>query len=412
MRFNVIGYLTSGTGLGRMACDLMQALIDAGHDVAGLDIDAGERRRHREIEMAGYFRTKEQLYPDGVDVLVFPVNTLGCAARDYHAGTRQIAVPLWELPDMAQQWAEDLKQFDGVVACSDFIQQILLDHGVAGWRADHPHPIGRPTADQRAALGLPEDKVLFVFTFDPSSDVARKNPAAICAAFERAEMPAAHLVVKINTSDHRCQALDDWLAGLGKHVTIINQHQSHTDVLNLIASCDVYVSLHRAEGLGLGMLEAMLLGKPVIATGWSGNLSFMDSESACLVDYRMVPVETTTAPYTAQQIGKVSTWAEPDIEHAAWWMRCLTTNAIERAAIGEVGRQKALQHQARARKMDWVGKIPPHGKAKQWMRRLCTPRAAARLMVDGNVLRLRSGVPVALNEREEQEAQRLGLLAC
>jgi len=97
--------------------------------------------------------------------------------------------------------------------------------------------------------------------------------------------------------------------------------------------CDAYVSLHRAEGFGLGLAECMADGKPVIATGWSGNMEFMDEECAALVGFRLV--ELTDADYPG---GKTQRWAEPDIAQAAQWMRTFADDRALAAALGERGR--------------------------------------------------------------------------
>ena len=92
------------------------------------------------------------------------------------------------------------------------------------------------------------------------------------------------------------------------------------------------LSLHRAEGFGLVLAEAMLLGKPVIATGWSGNMGFMDAASAATVGYRLVPVED------ARQVYRDSYWAEPDVADAAAHLRRLADDAETRAAMGARGK--------------------------------------------------------------------------
>jgi glycosyltransferase involved in cell wall biosynthesis len=97
----------------------------------------------------------------------------------------------------------------------------------------------------------------------------------------------------------------------------------------LFASADCYVSLHRAEGVGLGMAEAMFLGKPVIGTNYSGNLDFMNAENSLLVDYCMTELSEGVATYE-----RGSRWAEPSIEHAAELMRFVYEHQDEAKAIG------------------------------------------------------------------------------
>ena len=105
-------------------------------------------------------------------------------------------------------------------------------------------------------------------------------------------------------------------------------------MLRLYKSCDVYVSLHRAEGLGLGMAEAMSLGLPVIATAWSGNMTFMDHVNSCPVRYRLAPV-LDTAVYRTTQLEDTTMWAEPEVEDAAHWMKRLFDDPALRLELGD-----------------------------------------------------------------------------
>jgi len=117
-------------------------------------------------------------------------------------------------------------------------------------------------------------------------------------------------------------------------------------VLALSASCDVYVSLHRSEGLGLNLLEAMSLGKPVITTAWSGTMDFTGEEDSCLVGYDLVPVVASHPAYRPDAIGPGQMWAEPRLDEAAHWMRRLADDAELRARIG--GRALAAMEARRA----------------------------------------------------------------
>ena len=132
---------------------------------------------------------------------------------------------------------------------------------------------------------------------------------------------------------------------------------SYTDVLDLYASCDVFVSLHRAEGLGLGPMEAMAMGKAVIATGWSGNMTYMNHSNACPVGYRLIPVEGSIVDYSSQAFRKEAMWADPDVQQAAAWMRRLMDDPALRAAIGERARDDLARHHARAREGAFIDEL-------------------------------------------------------
>ncbi len=131
------------------------------------------------------------------------------------------------------------------------------------------------------------------------------------------------------------------------NIKIIDEKLSHTDIMSLLASIDVYVSLHRSEGLGLGLMESMHLGKPVIATRWSGNLDFMVDDNSCLVGYRLIPIDQAS-PYHRLCEGVSQQWADPDIEEAVRWMRKLAADRELRRQIGARAQKHIADHIAKA----------------------------------------------------------------
>jgi len=117
-------------------------------------------------------------------------------------------------------------------------------------------------------------------------------------------------------------------------VHLIAETLDRKDVYALESVCDSFVSLHRSEGFGLGLAEAMYLGKPVIGTNWSANTDFMTQENSCPVHYTLAQIEKDQGPYRAGQI-----WADPDIEHAAWYMKLLVKDDEYRDRLGAAGQQ-------------------------------------------------------------------------
>jgi glycosyltransferase involved in cell wall biosynthesis len=206
----------------------------------------------------------------------------------------------------------------------------------------------------RRDLDLPERACIFFFHFDACSTFARKNPWALLRAFRKAFTPRemsgpARLVLKTSNLTRCPPAAGERLAREMREVNgiLIDAELPADDMASLIACSDVYVSLHRSEGFGLGLAEAMLSGLPTIATAYSGNLDFMTQANSCLVGYKLRPVtsaEVSFNPgmetvYEADQL-----WAEADVGQAARWMRLLYENPSLRKRVGEAGSETIRNH--------------------------------------------------------------------
>ena len=174
--------------------------------------------------------------------------------------------------------------------------------------------------------------IVFLFNFDFLSTTHRKNPGAVIDAFRSAFRgdDEAVLVMKSINWEHDPagrELLERQSQGL--NVVFLDAHQPGAEVNALFASADCYASLHRSEGLGLGMVQAMYLGKPVIATGYSGNLEFMNSENSLLVNYEMTELDEDSGPYE-----RGTRWAAPNVDHAATLMRWVYEHQEESKALG------------------------------------------------------------------------------
>ena len=176
-----------------------------------------------------------------------------------------------------------------------------------------------------------------MFVFDVHSHLPRKNPLAVIEAFRRAFRPSepVRLILKCVNAESDPMGFATLLdRAAGAAIDIHSGYVSADDVSSLMSSCDAYVSLHRSEGIGLTIAEAMGLGKPVIATGWSGNTDFMDVSNAFPVGYRLVELEENVGPYHAGEV-----WAEPSIEQAAELMRFVVDHPDEASARGRAARE-------------------------------------------------------------------------
>ncbi len=146
----------------------------------------------------------------------------------------------------------------------------------------------------------------------------------------------------------------------GLNVVFVDEFLTRAQVYELQACCDVLLSLHRAEGFGLAPAEMMFMGKPVIATGWSGNMDFMTRENSALVDYKLVAVQDRQGVYTMSD----QRWAEPDIEQAAVWLRKLAADPELRRRLGMRAAKDATEFFGIERFRLSVAKILPNYNAR------------------------------------------------
>jgi glycosyltransferase involved in cell wall biosynthesis len=258
-------------------------------------------------------------------------------------GRRIVGYWLWELPNVPPEWRGGARFVHEVWVPSQFVAaaiEPLLPNRV------HivPFPLAiaapEPLDLGRAAFGLPADAVIVLVSMNLASSLARKNPLGAIVAF-RAAFGVRHdrlLVLKIANPDHHPAdfALIAAAVGNAPNIRIDTQLYPPGVTHALTAAADIVLSLHRSEGFGLVPAEAMLLGKPVIATGWSGNMAFMDAQSAALVDFRLVEAKDPRRIYYG------SDWAEPNLESAVFQLRRLADNATERAVLGLRAKRYAL----------------------------------------------------------------------
>ena len=183
------------------------------------------------------------------------------------------------------------------------------------------------TPNMRSKLDLPPDALMVLNVVHLGSAFARKNPLAAIAAFRRAFGDAKDrvLVIKLiagGATRWAERALHEAIAG-ANNIRLVEGMLPEADMMGLTSAADIVISLHRSEGFGLVPAQAMALGKPVIATGWSGNLEFMTKRNSALVDYSLVPVHDPEGTFG----GDGQMWAEADVDDATQWLRRLASDA-------------------------------------------------------------------------------------
>lgn len=249
-----------------------------------------------------------------------------------------IVYPAWELACYPQPWAAQLDRFDEIWAPSKFIAESLCD---VVHKPVHEMSLASEvmltSLLNRRFFGVPHSAYTFLFFFDFRSYRSRKNPEAVIAAFRRLRdmRPNADvcLVIKVSGSSHAPEEVEQLkrdMAEFRERAVILDRVMSDNQIKNLIRSCDCFISLHRSEGFGRGLAEAMYLEKPVIATAYSGNMDFMNSSTAMLVDYGLIPVGEGEYPYYENQV-----WADANTEQAADHMAFLVDNRTEGTRLGK-----------------------------------------------------------------------------
>jgi glycosyltransferase involved in cell wall biosynthesis len=269
---------------------------------------------------------------------------LARAPKQLLRGRRVAASMAWELPAAPAEWRFAARYVHEIWACSAFTAA-ALEPVLPGRVRVVPYPLAMLAAPApalaRTDFGLPADAVVTLVIFSLGSSFTRKNPLAAIAAFRAAfgDRPDQLLVLKFSgEAAFPAEAAAIRAAAGAANIRVFSGSWDAARIAGLLASADIVLSLHRAEGLGLVPAQAMLRGIPVVATGWSGNMQFMDATSAACVAYRLIPVEDPSGVY-----GKIpgAVWAEPEVADAAAQLRRLGDDPAWRLALGQAGRAHA-----------------------------------------------------------------------
>jgi glycosyltransferase involved in cell wall biosynthesis len=347
---NAIGDFAGGTGLVEATRRLVQTAVSAGIEVEVMDFDLpvpkSPTRKLREVDELPRGRSHDiELWCVNVNEFRHVDDSMLRPPADPRRYV--IGVWAWEAPTLPGWARTEVDRVDEIWVPSGFVRDAFrtaTDKPVVVWRHVVDAPL--PPLFQRSDYGLPEDAVLFFFNFDANSSDGRKNPWGAIGAFERAFTDQerggpARLVLKTQNLDTHPELRAVLREALERVNGILIDEELPRDRMNaLLGSIDVYTSLHRAEGFGLGIAEAMFLGKPVIATAYSGNMDYTTHTNSCLVGYTLRRIEESDLDMSPH--GKVIyepglMWAEPNIDQAARWMRYLYDHPAERTRFGTAG---------------------------------------------------------------------------
>jgi glycosyltransferase involved in cell wall biosynthesis len=334
---NVAGYFKGEFGVGQFGRLVARAAISSGLPVTTLVNGRTESRQDEVFELTD----SKVLYP----VTIGSINAdqfalwLEEIPSEVKAHSKFVGVWAWEIESFPKHMHTAFDYVDEVWAISSFVRDSMQPHTRKPVLV-FPCPIIAPVISEkldRSAIGISEDDEFNLFMFDFFSIFRRKNPLDLIEAHILAfpNETGPKLIIKtINGQNHASQQEQlRYAVGTRKDIIIINSYMSREQLHSLLSECQTYISLHRSEGYGLTLAEAMSLGKPVIATAYSGNMDFMSEQNAILVPYELVKVGNDAFPYPED-----SRWAQPNIEFAANAMRELSEDESLRSRIGNQAR--------------------------------------------------------------------------
>lgn len=341
---NLIGDIRAETGLGQSMRLLASALQKSGIPFVVVEVvSAKGKQLARDNAQWEHKMTAEPVYR---------INLIHINADDwaesylmmpeaFFDGRYTIAYWLWELEEFPKRWIPCIDTVDEIWAPSDFICNALRK---CSSKPIHciPYEISlqMPVLYGRDYFGLEENAFYVLCMYDHKSVSERKNPDGMIKAFRQAFTPEhannhkIGLILKINHAGpaEQLKRLQEQLKDYN-HVVYLTENMNRAEVESLMAAADVYLSLHRSEGFGLPVAEAMFLGTAVVATNWSAPTEFMDAETVCPVPYSMIALDRQIGPYP-----KGAEWADADVQQAAAYLRKLyedkdfRENMVRRAA--------------------------------------------------------------------------------
>ena len=349
----IAGLFSTASGVGEGARLAYASLEAAGLAPTAFDLSPA----FRQVELDEVAR-RRPVTPGAGSLIVhhnapYLPHALWALGRARVRGRRIIGYWAWELPRLPDGWQASMRYLHEIWVPSTFTRDAVAAatnkpvHVVR-----HPLPPTTATPNMRGKFGLPEQALVVLNVFHLGSAFARKNPLAAVAAFRKAFGERVDRVLAIKLIDNGAagarRELNAAIAGAG-NIRLIEGMLPEADMAGLMAAADIVISLHRSEGFGLVPAQAMALGKPVIATGWSGNLDFMNKNNSALVSYSLIPVRDPEGAFQ----GDDQKWADANVDEAAEWLRRLAGNADLRTRLGaaaakDVAAQLSPKHFAKA----------------------------------------------------------------
>jgi glycosyltransferase involved in cell wall biosynthesis len=371
---NVSGYFKGEFGVGQSGRLIARAAFASGLPVSVIGNHKTESRQNEDFDDS----PSDVYYPVTIGVVnadQFP-NWIADLPAEIRSKSKFIGVWAWEVDDFPKRFFSAFDLVDEIWAVSEFVKNSIQPHTKKPVYVV-PTPVVSPEISESlnyASVGLIDGDQFNLFIFDYMSVFRRKNPTDLVTVHKNAfpNCDGPKLVIKtINANLHPTQHEKlIHMASDRDDIIILDKYLSRDQLHSLVNECQAYISLHRSEGYGLTLAEAMSLGKPVISTAYSGNLDFMNDRNSILVPFDLVDVGTDAYPY-----GEKAKWAQPNLEFAAEAMRKLYLQpelrshlgsqakmdlssefSIERAANFVKHRVEGVYFKGRGKKRMWVNR--------------------------------------------------------
>ena len=331
LRIEVIGFFHSISGIAESARLCAQQLAEDGYQVNCTSVETFFRKP-TECEWSW----NNTIPKEEINCRIYHLNPpmlppviLQMGAEQFKR-TFNIGYWAWELEAIPAEWIKATAYMNAIMTPSKFTTDTIKRY------TDEPvltvtHPVApeEPSRDIRTRLNIPEDAFMVTNIFSFGSAMERKNPMGLISAFKKAftSTDNAFLVLKSN-SGNDSEEKKLLLASIDgfPNIILIDSHWSKKDILGLISSADIYASLHRSEGFGLTIAEALLLNTPPLVTAWSGNMDFCTEDNSFMVDYIPIPVNSSHPEF---QEFENATWADASIQTAADHLKSAYDNRMK-----------------------------------------------------------------------------------
>ncbi|WP_332454074.1 glycosyltransferase family 4 protein [Chryseobacterium aquaticum] len=333
---NMSGFFNAEIGFGEAIRNNLKALEKM--EIPAKPINFNMHLSHRLNENSVNFDDNSNDYP--VNIVHVNMDTIYSFFNEkssaFFENKYNIGYWAWEMEEFPDEYTEYFKYYDEIWTCSKYcLDSMSLKSNIPVVNIPHAININEDDINKNFETGLSSEHYHFLFIFDYNSLIERKNTLALIEAYEKAfgiGNEKVKLILKTSIpGNHLSRAKRKVMTRIGSNQSIIYKEEMlrRNDLLALMDFADCYISLHRSEGFGLTMAEAMALGKPVIATGYSGNLDFMNVNNSFLVKYEMIKHD-----YDLSVLPKNNYWSEPDPDHAAELMKFVFENQDHAAEIG------------------------------------------------------------------------------